>query len=348
MAVRADAAVRSARAATATATTSVPVQVEFVQLRWGDGAAMAASPGGGSDSGDVNSSHGGSDGVESDGSDSSDDNSSCGNFDLVVATEAMYYSTPVDAFVSTIAANLRRPAASPRLPPRPTNSSPPRVPMSSLPSLSSTPSSTPPPPLLELPAELSVSCLPIKPALPAAAAPALALLVHFYRRGDLPTALAASARARGLAAFDLALAAGQHDHCRCVVLCWAGHDEAALFGAASPYGRRTWAARGRDTASCSGGGVGLSSGSGRGSDSCSGGDLGGGLGGGLSGGLSGGEGCEAVCGAECGAGLLGANLMRGALLSALPLAQRVAMEVRRGSEEHKVHVTKHLGVLLRV
>ena len=62
-----------------------------------------------------------------------------------------------------------------------------------------------------------------------ARAPSMCLLTHFYRRADLPEALAAACEAHGLGCFDLALPQGETDHCRCVFICWAG-DVDVLFG----------------------------------------------------------------------------------------------------------------------
>lgn len=67
--------------------TSAAQVIAFSALRWGDAATVEAlgdGPGGGT-----------------------------GSFDLVLGTELMYYATPVDALVATIAAALRRPLETP-------------------------------------------------------------------------------------------------------------------------------------------------------------------------------------------------------------------------------------------
>lgn len=61
--------------------------IDFSTLRWGDAAALEALGNGSSGS------------------------AGRGNFDLVVGNELMYYATPVEALVATVAAALRRPSA---------------------------------------------------------------------------------------------------------------------------------------------------------------------------------------------------------------------------------------------
>ena len=102
-------------------------------------------------------------------------------FDLIVVSEAMYYSTPLGKLVLTISQMLRKSAATTA-----------RV-------FSGTSDDNTDGP----------------------AAPALCLLTHFYRREDLPAGFAAAAASSGLSAVDLALPAGETDNCRAVVLCWA-------------------------------------------------------------------------------------------------------------------------------